>query len=49
MSGESMVANVMSEKRSKGRISLNENDETDLQRRSLSQNKSSDKQILNQQ
>ena len=49
MSGESMVANVMSEKRSKGRISLNANDDTDMQRRSLSQNKSSDKQILNQQ
>ena len=48
MSGESMipVANIMSEKRSKGRVSLNPNDDTDMQRRSLSQNKSSDKQLL---
>lgn len=45
MSGESMipVANIMSEKRSKGRVSLNANDETDIQRRSISQNKSSEK------
>ena len=49
MSGESTlpVANIMSEKRSKGRISLNEKDETDMQRRSLSQNKSAYNDLLN--